>query len=140
MGISRTETQIKWSGSNSSSVAAAGSDTSDSQSISENAIAAAVFVKADNNGTPADGDEVEIKILYTGGDPDADPDSADEYEDSAGGNVAAVIDTYNDADPGLRKININTAAKGFKVYAENTQSSGGNSITVSAQYVEQTAT
>jgi len=136
MGLAQTENQLTWSASVTISVTAAGNSTSDSQAIAENAINGAIYVKSDNAGTPASGDELTIKILYSGGDPDADPDSTDEYETSANAAVSGVIDT-NLEDPGLIKIPVDTAAIGFELYVEN---AGASAMTVSAQYVEQTAT
>lgn len=137
MAISKTKSQILWGGSSTIAVAAAGNSTSDAQAISDNAVSAGLVIKADNAGTPASGDELSVKILYTHGDPDADPDVADEYDTAANAGIVAVLDT-NAEDPVVVSIPIAVAATGFKVYVSNGAAS--NSLTVSAQYVEQTAT
>ncbi len=122
---------------NSKSIAAAGNATSDAHSMGDETIDAQVIVKADNAGTPASGDELTVKILATVGDPDADPDSADEYTTTSHAKVVAVLDT-NSEDPAISgPIGIPPALKGIKVYASNGASS--NAIVASAQIREKAA-
>lgn len=134
MAIAKSQTQVEWSTNDTVSVGSGSNSTSDAVSISNTAVAGSLQIKADNAGTPTSGDEVSIKILYTNGDPDVDPDSADEYDTPAHA-LPIVLDT-NAEDPAIKTIAINTSAKGFKVYADNQAAS---SVTVSAQYSEQTS-
>lgn len=137
MALAKAQSQITWSTSDTVSVGSSSSDTSDEQSISDDAVAGELTVKADNAGTPASGDVLDVKILYNNGDPDADPDSADEFDTSANARVVRKLDT-NSEDPVIVSIPIRISAKSFKVFVENQASS--NSITASAQYNEQTFT
>lgn len=137
MAISKTGYNVKWSTANSQSVAAAGNATSDERAIADNAIAGVLRVKASNNGTAASGDIGTAKILYNGGDPDADPDSADEF-----GTVEHAapweLDTYLESGGVVQvDIPIDVTMYGFKLYVENGAASNG--ITFSAEYIEQTA-
>lgn len=134
MAIAKSQTQVTWTSSNSSTITSGSNDTSDAVSISDSAFNGLVEVKVDNSGTPASGDECIIKILHTLGDPDADPDSADEYA-TVEHAIPIVCDT-NVEDPVIVTVPVNTAATSFKVYAEN---NGASSMVVSAQYSEQTA-
>jgi len=94
--------------------------------------AGSVTVKADNGGTPASGDVVEVRILYTNGDTDAEADSADEYDDPD--SVPPVLlDTYQ-TDPAVVTLPL-MVAKAYKVHAVSQAAS--NSITVSAQDSQQ---
>lgn len=133
MAISKSQTQVEWSSSASSTITSGNNDTSDVVAISDDAVHGSVQIKADNQGTPTSGDEVEIRILYTLGDPDADPDSADEY-DTVEHALPILLDT-NSEDPAIKTVAIDVAAKSFKVYADNQAAS---SVIVSAQYSEQT--
>lgn len=129
--------QVKWdTTANSKSISSGSNYTSDEFSANGAMISGHCNVKVDNNGTPASGDTVEIKILRNCGDPDADPDSADEFETPDAVPVAAVLDT-NAADPQLKSIPI-APCKGYKVWASNNASS--NAQTVSANHTEQTST
>ena len=135
MAISKTLYQIEWSGSDSQSVSSSGNATSDARAIADNAISGTLLIKADNAGTPAAGDAITARILYEIGDPDADPDTADEYT-TAEHAAPIEIDT-NLEDPAIIRVPIDVTMNSFKLYVENGASS--NSITVSAQYAEQTA-
>lgn len=136
MPLTKQDTQVKWSASDSVSVTAGGSQTSDEVAIADNAISAMLHLKADNSGTPASGDRILVKILANCQDPDADPDSADEFATQEVVGTIKVLDT-NLVDPALDSIPIPTTLKSFKVYMESEAAS--NAITVSAQLREQLA-
>lgn len=133
MAISKSQTQVEWSGADTKSVSSSGNATSDAVVIADTAIAGSLTIKADHSGSPASGDEILAGILYTTGDPDVDPDSADEY-DTPGHALPIVLDT-NTENPAIKTIPVDTSATGFKLFVEN---DGASSITVSAQYSEQT--
>lgn len=139
MAVAKNEIQIKWSSTNSVSVSAGGSQISDAATLSATAFRALVQVKADNAGTPASGDTLDVYALYSAGDPDADPDSADEF-DTQPGIWLGRLDTYattGGADPALGSWEIFPMAKSIKIRVVN--NSGGRSMTVSAQVREATA-
>jgi hypothetical protein len=116
---------------NSKSIAAGGNAESDAMSMPSNTVDAELVVKADNDGTPASGDELTVRLLGTTGDTDADPDSTDEYTSSGHANPVAILDT-NVEDPAISNpIPVPPSLKGYKVRGEN--GSGGRAITASAQ-------
>lgn len=113
------------------SISSGGNATSDAAVIPTSAVATSLIVKADNNGTPASGDILEIRLLATVGDPDADGDSTDEYTTPSHGAVLVRLNT-NLEDPALSApLDIPTSVQGIKLYAVS--SAASNSITVSAQ-------
>lgn len=134
MALSPNKVQVKWSTSNSVSVSAGGTQTSDEVLVSETSVSRELMIKVDNGGTPAPGDTIEIRLLMNAGDPDADPDSADEFGTSGNADVLAVLDT-NAEDPVIYGPVPVPFGESFKVHA--TSNAASNSITVSAQMYEQ---
>lgn len=133
MALQKTYTQIEWSTADSISVSSGSNSTSDEMTPAADAISLMVQCKADNGGTPASGDVVDIYILRTLGDPDADPDSADEFATVDHAEWVATLDT-NEEDPAIAVKSIPIGGKKYKFYAVNNASS--NSITVSIQVEE----
>lgn len=132
MAITKNEIQVEWSTADTISVSSGGNQTSDVVTLSAAAFDASLQIKADNAGTPASGDIITGYVLYSYGDPDVDPDSADEF-DTIGHAIPFELDT-NSEDPVIRSIKIDPAAVSLKLYVANGASS--NSITVSAQVRE----
>lgn len=132
MAVSRAENQITWATSNSTSISAGSSATSDLFTIGTDTYAMAISCKADNAGTPASGDYVDVHILWTCGDPDGT--GADEYDsaDSVHPFYVGRIDT-NTTDPGQITIDLPISAKGGKVYAD---SNAASAITFSSTLYE----
>lgn len=122
---------------NSKSIAAAGNATSDLITPDADAVAANLIVKADNDGTPAADDDIEVYILSSTGDPDADPDSVDEFTTTGHARIRAVLETDVE-DPAISdviSVPLPITGGGLKVYCKNL--SAGRAITVSGQIVEQ---
>lgn len=134
MAITRSQSQVKWSAANTQSVTAGGTNTSDAVAIDATAVALSLTVKADNAGTPASGDTIEVYVKYTTGDPDADPDSADEFDSP--GTLVMVLDT-NANDPAIKTVPLQISPTYFKVTVVSNAAS--NSITVSAEAQEKRA-
>lgn len=134
MAVSRTQTQVAWS-TNATISLTTGAPAVDSDAVTFGASTfdATVSVKADNAGTPASGDTVDVYALYTNGDPDAAPDSADEFDTSAHAEYLGTLDTDTE-DPAIKTFRLKAAAKGVKVRCESNAAS--NSITASAQITE----
>lgn len=135
MAVSKSSSQIQWSAANSVGVTSGGAQTSDALSLDATSFNAMIQLKA-TTGTPASGDKVDFYINYTAGDPDANPDSADEYDTTTQGTWLAQLDV-NANNPALTTVPINPSAKGFKLYAKS--SAASNTITVSAQLYESKA-
>lgn len=133
MAITNTAVQIKWAGANTVSVAAAGAQESDVYTPDQTAIDALLQVKADNAGTPAAGDTIDVYVLYTTGDPDADPDVADEFDTASHAQWLMKLDTSSE-DPAIKSVPLNVTCKALKIRVVS--NAGANSITVSAQVTE----
>lgn len=130
---SEAEQQITWASSNSTSVASGGSTTSDVLTLSAGVIQANLLLKADNGGTPADGDDLDFVLQYTVGDPDGA--STDEYTTPEHSHVIRA-NTFLE-DPALVLVAVPVPVAALQIEAQN--QSGTNSITVSATLYEQTA-
>lgn len=128
MAVSRSEVQVQWSSSDSVSVTAAGNQTSDAATLQSSLLGGSVQLKADNAGTPSDGDTIDFYLLPTLGDPDGS--GSDEYP--AGddhGIYLGTIDTYAQDGDNL-VVALPVLCKSAKIYAKSNASS--NAITVSA--------
>ena len=100
-------------------------------------VAAQIQLKCDNSTTPAADDYVNFYVLQTSGDPDTDPDSADEYDTAGHAIFLARVDT-NVEDPAMVTVPFPLPQKGFQIYAEGDHAdTTTNAITISAQIIEQ---
>lgn len=125
----KTETQIEWSSADTKSVSAAGSETSDAHTLQSDTVQAWLKIQADNAGTPASGDDLDVYVQY-GGDPDAD--TTEEYDNQ--GDYFCTLDTYTD-DPAVRVVEfVPIPGETLKITAANGASS--NSITVGLTVIE----
>lgn len=137
MAITRTETQVTWSASNSVSVTAGSSQTSDEVNLDATCIAAQISCKADNSTTPASDDIIYFWLLQTSGDPDGA--GADEFDTTDEPPVRLCVLDTSIADPQVKTVSLPIPQKGFKVYAEGVSAGTTNAITVSATITEQRA-
>jgi len=133
MPITKQSKQVLWAGATSASVAAGAATNSDALAIGQDAIGAIVQIKAVHSGTPAGGDTVDIFALYTAGDPDADPDVADEYDTALHGEHIARLDLASDS-PAITTAALDHLAKGVTLRAVN---NGAAAVTIYAQVHEQ---
>ena len=138
MASTREETQITWSSASSISVSSSSNSTSDAFAFNASDWSAAIQINADNNGTPASGDTVDVYILWTTG--DILGDSGDDYDTVEHAQRLCRLDTYATNTPGEDPARVtipldNIAAKGFKIYAAN--NSAGRAITVRARIITQ---
>lgn len=122
----------------SKSVSSGGNATSDAITVStaissKLVVERYVLLKADNGGTPASGDTVDFYLLTEIGDPDADPDSVDEFTTAGHGLFLYQLDT-NTEDPAISPVVAIPSCDSAKIYAVNNAAS--NSITVSGQMLE----
>lgn len=136
MAITRTETQVKWSTSDSVSVSAGGTQTSDEVNLDATCTSARIHLKADNSTTPAADDQIDFYLLETGGDPDGS--GADEFDTVGHATFLKRLDT-NVEDPAEATVQLPIPQKGFKLYATGADSGNTNAITVSATITEQRA-
>lgn len=139
MAITRTETQVLWTGSSpTDSVAAAGSEESLEVNLDATCVAAQISLKANNGGTPASGDTIDFYILQTSGEPDVDPSVTDDFDTPGHAQFLARLDTnIAGENPAITTVALPIPQKGFKIRAVSGAAS--NAITVSATITEQRA-
>lgn len=136
MALTLNHVQVTWpTGANSKSVAANTDETSEEYNLNATCIAARITLKADNSTTPASDDVIHFFLIETTGDPDADPESADEFGTAGHSLRLASLDT-NAEDPALITVQLPVPQKGFKIIARGTVEGTTNAITVSAQVTE----
>lgn len=136
MAITKAETQVTWSASNSVSVTPGGNQTSDVVTLNATCFRATIHLKADNSTTPAADDQIYVWVMQSGGDPDGA--GSDEYDGVKGAKLLAVLDTYVE-DPYPTSVDLPSCNKSLKIYAEGATAGTTNSITVSATITEQRA-
>lgn len=134
MASSRVETGITWSSAAYTDITSGSNATSDAFAFNVEDWDASLTLYADNQGTPASGDTVDVYVLWTSG--SVDGSAGDDYDTPKGGRWVARLNTYStDADgedPQQKTIELtNIAAKGLKVYAKN--NSGGRTIRLRAE-------
>lgn len=135
--MTRNETQITWAAASSKSVAFGASEVSDAFSFNAGCWDASIQLSADNDGSPASGDLIEFRILYTNG--DVLGNTGDDYDTAEHSSLIAVLDTWASSTPGEDPARLtiplpSVAAKGFQIQATN--KSTGRAITVRARVVE----
>ena len=74
MALTKNETQVQWSGSDSVTLNSSSEFVSDAVAFDDTDVAAVLQVSVDNQGTAASGDVVTVRILYTSGDVLGDTD------------------------------------------------------------------
>ena len=129
MPLSRNETKVLFSSANSVSISAAGSNVSDAVSLDTTCVDAAITVKADNAGTPAAGDTVDVYVLLSAGDPDGAA-VADEFASADGvhSQFLCQLDT-NTSNPAIITAPYQAVPQAGKLYAVN---NGASPVTFSA--------
>jgi hypothetical protein len=123
MASSRNETQITWSSASSVSLNSNSAFTSDAFTYNAEDWAAELQVHADNSGTPASGDTVDVYIAYTAG--DILGDTGSDYDTTEHAEFLCRLDTYATntpgEDPAGKTVPIRTGALGFKIIAQANQ-------------------
>lgn len=134
MAVKRTLKQVLFGSSPSTPVNSGSERMSNPVEIDEKAIGGSVQVKAAQGGTPSSGDELMVKLVFSNGDPDTDPDATDEF-DSYQHAPPRMLDMAT-GDPAIKSFPIPPWPKSFRIYFQN---EGAAPIEVSAQYSEKTA-
>lgn len=133
MAITHTETQVTWpTAANTVSVTSGSNATSETITIDATCFQASIICKADNAGTPASGDYIEIWALPSAGDPDGS--STDEHPSTTQGWYLGLLDTNGD-DPATRFFQLPVPAVSYEFYVLSNAAS--NSITFSCSILEQ---
>lgn len=136
MAITHATQALQFGGADSASVTAGGNQTTDVINLDDTCVAARIELKADNSTTPASDDQIYCWLLETLGDPDAEPESADEYSTAKHAILLAVLDTASE-DPAIAIVDLPIPSKGLKVYFEGATAGTTNAITVSGRMLEQ---
>lgn len=133
MALTRqTGQQIQWSGANSITLSSATRQDSDAFVFDATDVAAVVTVTADNVGTPASGDYVDVYVKWTTG--DVLGDTADDYDTTEHAEYLGRLDTYATntpgEDPARRTWSLNhmIGAKAFRVSVEAPQAASRNVV------------
>lgn len=98
MALTRNEAQITWSAAAAVTLNAANVVWSDAVTFDATDIAGGLVVSADNAGTPASGDTVEVWAAYTTG--DVLGDSGDDYATAEHAVYLGLLDTFPTNTPG----------------------------------------
>lgn len=93
MAASINETQFTWSAASSKTLSAATRADSDAITLNAADSAASVQISADNQGTPASGDVLNVYAKYSNG--DILEDSADDFDTDKGAEYLGQLDTYS---------------------------------------------
>lgn len=134
MASSRNETGITWSSAAYIDITSGSNATSDAFTFNVEDWDAALTLHADNQGTPASGDTVDVYVEWTSG--SVDGSAGDDYDTPKGAQWVARLNTYSTdsdgEDPQQKTVALGVmAAKAFKLYAKN--NSGGRTIRLRAE-------
>lgn len=141
MALTKNETQVQWSGSDSVTLNSSSEFVSDAVSFDATDVAAVLQISADNQGTPTSGDVVTVRILYTTGDVLGDTgDDFDTSEHSEQFQLDTVTANTPGEDPVRKTISLNDmmGAKGFKL-SVSCPNAGTRNIVVRARLGTQRA-
>lgn len=98
MAASINEAQVTWSAASSIKLSAATRTDSDAFNIDVNDIAGSLQISADNLGTPALGDVLDVYVKWSNG--DVLGDSGNDYDTSEHAQFLCRLDTYVTNKPG----------------------------------------
>ncbi len=135
MPVSKVETQVTWAAANTKTLNTNNWVVSDEVTLNDSDWSALVYIRADNSGTPADGDTVELRLLPTAGDVD-NGGGADDYPDvnTSGATAAqsmflAMLDTYGAYDPDTCPVVLDSLPfSKFKIAARAAQGATRNIV------------
>lgn len=123
MASSRNSTQITWAAAASISLNTNTAQTSDAFSYHIEDWEAELQVSADNSGTPASGDYVDVWVAYSTG--DVLGDTGDDYDTEEHAQFVCRLNTYGadtpGEDPARKTVPIATGNKGFRLIAKANQ-------------------
>lgn len=123
MASSRTETGITWSSAASITLSSAAASTSDAFTFNAEDWDADLAVHADNQGTPASGDVVNIRVAYSVG--NIDGSAGDDYATTEHAEYIGKLDTWSTntpgEDPAMMVFPIRTTAKAVRLVVDAPQ-------------------
>lgn len=140
MALTRQENQVTWSAASSITLSAATRSDSDAFTFDATDIAAALQVDANNAGTPASGDVLNVYVKYTTG--DILGDSADDFDTDEHALFLGTLNTFGSdtpgEDPARKTWEIPVAPKGFKLSVDSPNAATRNMV-VRARVITQRA-
>lgn len=117
MAITRTQTQVTWTGGVSLVVSSATEVVSDVITLDDTCVALSIQLSADNAGTPASGDTAIWRIQWSNGDVLAN--TGDDYDTSEHAQFIAQLDTFATntpgEDPARMTVTVTPVSKKFKL-------------------------
>lgn len=120
MASSRVSTALTWSSAASVTMNSASAFTSDAFTCNAEDWSLVVQVNADNQGTPASGDIVDVWVAYTSG--DVLGDSSSDYDTTEHATYLGRLDTYATntpgEDPARATFTVSDAPLGFKLITQ----------------------
>lgn len=130
MASSRVSTAIVWSSTASVTLNSASVFTSDAFAYDVEDWQASIQVNADNSGTPASGDYVDVYISYTSG--DVLGDSANDYDSTEHALYLGRLNTYSTdtpgEDPARATYPLDCAPLGFKLLLQSPNAATRNVV------------
>lgn len=141
MALTRNDSQIQWSASDSITLSSATEQQSDTFTFDATDIAAVLQISVDNAGTPASGDVCNFRILWSAGDVlGGGGDDFDTSEHAEQFQVDTVAANTPGEDPVRKTVSLNhmIGAKSFKLAAAGPQA-GTRNLTVRARVATQRA-
>ena len=131
MALTRNELQVTWSSAASVTLNTANLTWSDAITFDATDVAGGVVVSADNQGTPASGDTMEVWAAYTAG--DVLGDTGDDYATDEHATYLGTLDTYASntpgEDPARKAIPLDVASfKGCKIGVKAPQGATRNIV------------
>ena len=130
MPITREKVQVTWGGNATVSITAGAAQTSDPYTLPDDTAYLRLLVKADKGAATSTDIVAKVYILGTTGDPDADPDVADEYTTPAHAPLVVALDT-NKENPAIADVPLDVDYAAIKLYVKNEAAT--DPVTVSAQ-------
>lgn len=124
MASTKVEAQITWSAAASVSLNSASRVDSDPVTLNVEDYSGTLQIYADNSGTPASGDVVDVYVKYSNG--DILGDSGDDYDTAEHATFVGRLDTFGantpGEDPAMRTVEIPVVGrKAMRVSAQAPQ-------------------
>lgn len=130
MASSFAQAQVTWSAASSITLNAATRQDSDVVTLNAECYEAALTISADNAGTPAAGDVLDVYLKFTTG--DILGDSGDDYDTDEHslylGRLDTVVANTPGEDPARRTFQIPTVPQKFKVSVTAPQGASRNIV------------
>lgn len=130
MASSFVQSQVTWAAAASITLSSATRQDSDTLTLNAETYDAAITISADNAGTPASGDVLDVYIKWTTG--DVLGDTGDDFDTSEHAMFLCRLDTFATntpgEDPARRTVQIPTAPQKFRLSVESPNAATRNMV------------